>query len=385
MSRTIPLLVAVALLSAAGLRAGTRAAVPATPATAGSKPARPYTRNVAIVLYEGVELLDFAGPGEVFQAAGGFAAYRDQPGFKVYTVATTAKPITSQRFVQVVPNYPIAEAPRPDIIVIPGGNSSNLLQDATFMAWATQATHDAELTLTVCSGAFVPAKMGLLDGATATTWYGAIESLRTAAPKTTVQSGRRFVDNGAIITTAGVSAGIDGALHTVARLAGRAVADRTARYMEYHWTPEPYLAQDYAYLNPSLDAVGRAAQQAELLAEEKDFAGAAQAFRDLTAKSPDDGYLWGRLAYVLHVGGQLEPAIDANQRALRATGPASVRVGALYDLACIYSVRGRTDDALRSLEEAIAAGFDNRRSLLIDPELEAVRSDERFKKLVASL
>jgi putative intracellular protease/amidase len=380
MSRLIPLLFAIALLSAAGLRAETRAAT----AKAG-EPARPYTRNVAIVLYEGVELLDFAGPGEVFQAAGGFASYRDQPGFKVYTVAMTPKPVTSQRFLKVTPDYSLDDAPRPDIIVIPGGNSTNLIQDEKFMAWAAKATHDAELTLTVCTGAFVPAKLGLLDGATATTWYGAIDSLRTAAPKTTVQSGRRFVDNGSIITTAGVSAGIDGALHTVARLAGRAVADRTARYMEYHWTPEPYLAQDYSYLNPSLDAVGRAAQQAELLAEEKDFAGAAQAFRDLTAKSPDDGYLWGRLAYVLHAGGQLDPAIDANLRALRATGPKSVRAGALYDLACLYTVKGRTDDALRSLEEAVGAGFDNRRSLLVDPELEALRMEERFKKLVAAL
>ncbi len=376
------LALAFLFLSAVSLRAEAPAG---NARTGGGESARPFTRNVAIVLYEGVELLDFAGPGEVFQAAGGVGTYRDQRAFNVYTVATTTKPITSQRFLKVVPNYSIEDAPRPDIIVIPGGGSDVLIQDAKFMAWAAKASHDAELTLTVCTGAFIPAKLGLLDGIASTTWYGAIDKLRAAAPKTTVQSGRRFVDNGSIITTAGVSAGIDGALHTVARLAGRAVADGTARYMEYHWTPEPYLAQGYSYLNPSLDAVGREAERAEILADEKDYAGAAQVFRDLIARTTDDGYLWSRLGYVLHAGGQVDPAIEANLRAVRASGPSSVRAGALYDLACLYTQKGRTDDALRALEQAIGAGFDNRRSLMNDPELEALRSDERFKKLVAAL
>ncbi|MGH9869799.1 MAG: DJ-1/PfpI family protein [Candidatus Polarisedimenticolia bacterium] len=239
-------------------------------AAAESQPsARPYTRNVAIVLYEGVELLDFAGPGEVFQAAASFSEHGDQGGFKVYTVATTTKPILSQHFLHVVPDFSIDDAPKPDVLVIPGGQSGALLGDPKFMAWAAKVTKEAEITLTVCTGAFVPGKLGLLDGKTATTWYGAIERLRRDVPKATVQEGRRFVDNGSIITTAGVSAGIDGALHAVARLTGRAVADQTARYMEYHWTPEPYLATTYTYLNPSLDEAGRTAQRAELLAEEK--------------------------------------------------------------------------------------------------------------------
>ena len=253
--------------ASAGLVVASLIASASAASPAGAPHGKRYTRNVAIVVYEGVELLDFAGPGEVFQAASGFASYRGQPGFNVYTVATSTKPLTSQQFLKVVPDYSIANAPKPDIIVIPGGGSKVLVDDPSFMAWAAKTSREAELTLTVCTGAFVPAKAGLLDGLTVTTWYGAIERLRTAAPKSTVQEGRRFVDNGSIITTAGVSAGIDGALHAVARLAGRAVADQTARYMEYHWTPEPYLAQRYPYLNPSLDDAGRAEQQAELLAE----------------------------------------------------------------------------------------------------------------------
>jgi transcriptional regulator GlxA family with amidase domain len=259
-------------LAAAG--AGGAHAAPEGPA------ARPYTRNVAIVLYDGVELLDFAGPGEVFQAAGSFSAHASQRGFNVFTVAVSKKPLVSQRFLDIVPDYSIEDAPKPDVLVIPGGSTNALLEDAAFMSWAARVSREAELTLTVCTGAWVPGKLGLLDGKVATTWYGAIEDFRKAVPKATVQEGRRFVDNGSLITTAGVSAGIDGALHAVARLTGRAVADKTARYMEYHWTPEPYLAKAYSYLNPSLDEAGRAAQQEKLLAEEKESAAAARAARE---------------------------------------------------------------------------------------------------------
>jgi len=193
------------------------------------------------VLYEGVELLDFAGPGEVFAAAhvGG------QPAFRVYTVATSRTPLTSQGFVKIVPNFTIDDAPQPDLIVVPGGTASVLTNDARFMAWARKALDRAEVSMSVCTGAFVLAKAGLLDGRVVTTWFGAIEGLRKTVPAATVQDGRRFVDQGRVVTTAGVSAGIDGALHVVARLLGRSVADQTARYMEYRWSPEPYLVEMY--------------------------------------------------------------------------------------------------------------------------------------------
>jgi transcriptional regulator GlxA family with amidase domain len=221
----------------------------------GPDPAR--TRNVAIVLYEGVEVLDFSGPAEVFAAAAGFAGTGEQAAFRTYTMGVTTDAILSQGFVRVVPEFSIDDAPKPDVIVLPGGSSGRLTNDSTFMAWATKAMQDAEVTLTVCTGAFVAAKAGLLDGQVATTWYDAIDRLRQAAPKATVQEGRRFVDNGRIVTTAGVSAGIDGALHVVARLLGRSAADRTARYMEYHWSPEAYLARSYSYLHPGLEGKDR--------------------------------------------------------------------------------------------------------------------------------
>ena len=229
-----------ALLVVLGLALRANAAEPP------AKPAKPATRNVAIVLYEGVELLDFAGPGEVFSAAANFGAVDDKPAFRVYTVATSKAALTSQGFLKVVPDFSIEDAPAPDLIVIPGGNSSTLTKDARFMAWARKAFTGAEVSMSVCTGAFVLGKAGLLDGRSATTWFGAIENLRKAFPGTTVQEGRRFIDQGPVVTTAGVSAGIDGALHIVARLLGRDVAEKTAQYMEYRWSPEPYLVGSYA-------------------------------------------------------------------------------------------------------------------------------------------
>jgi len=204
----------------------------------------PRTRNVAIVLYEGVELLDFAGPGEVFAAA----AHRgpgETPAFNVYTVGRTKARLTSEGFVPIVPEFSIEDAPKPDLVVFPGGRVGAIIGDRALMAWARSAVESAEIAVSVCNGAFVLGSLGALDGKTVTTHFGSMPRLRSEFPKANVQEGRRFVDSGKIVTTAGVSAGIDGALHVVARLLGRAAADETARYMEYRWTPEPYLARTY--------------------------------------------------------------------------------------------------------------------------------------------
>ncbi|HKQ96520.1 MAG TPA: DJ-1/PfpI family protein [Candidatus Polarisedimenticolia bacterium] len=339
-----------------------------------------YTRNVAIVLYEGVELLDFAGPGEVFEAAGSFGESQGKRAFNVYTVAVSKKPLKSQRFLTVTPDYSIDDAPKPDLIVIPGGQSGNLTQDARFMAWAKNATEKGEILLTVCSGAFVPAQAGLLDGKSATTWYGAVSRLRELTPKANVVDGRRFIDNGSIITTAGVSAGIDGALHVVARLLGRQIADQTARYMEYHWTPEPYLSVNYASLNPSLDDRGREIQQGQIFENEGNYVAAAKTYRAVLDRTPDDPFLWSQLGQTLAAAGQPAPAIEALERASKSE---TVRARALYNLACVYATTGRKNDALTALEGAVKAGFAPVARLTNDPDLASVRDDARFKKLVA--
>lgn len=189
------------------------------------------SRIVAILLYEGVELLDFAGPGEVFAAAA-----RGQ-NLEVYTVAASAEPVESQGFVTVTPNHTLASSPRPDILVVPGGGVRHLLGDEAAMQWIRKVAEDAEVVLSVCNGAIVLGKAGLLDGKGATTHRGSLDDLRRTAPAARVYDDRRFVDNGRIVTAAGVSAGIDAALHIVSRLFGAPHAQRVATYMEYAWRP----------------------------------------------------------------------------------------------------------------------------------------------------
>ena len=216
----LALVVAASFLLRAEEKSGTSASAPGT-----------LRRNVAILLFEGVELLDFAGPGEVFSAAGG------RGGFKVFTVGATTEAITSQGFVTIRPEFSTATSPRPDILILPGGGVGSVLDDPTLMDWIKRSSRDAELVLSVCNGALVLAKAGLLDGLEATTHHGSIASLRKLAPRTKVHENRRFVDNGKIVTAGGVSAGIDAALHVVERLLGPSAARTTARYMEYRWEP----------------------------------------------------------------------------------------------------------------------------------------------------
>ena len=241
MKKGLLFLVAIALLTAAlTWREGFCGATAANSfanrlAQSAQTPANVKVRNVAVFVHEGVELLDFAGPGEVFAAA-----RRPEGGraFNVYTVAASAEPITSQGFVSVTPRYTFENAPRPDIVVLPGGNTGIPLQNPKVIEWVKRTSQDAEVMMSVCTGAFLLARAGLLDGQPATTHWGSIDALRQESPKTTVLENRRVIDNGKVLTTAGVSAGIDGALHVVDKLLGRDAAGKTARYMEYRWTPE---------------------------------------------------------------------------------------------------------------------------------------------------
>ena len=194
---------------------------------AEAQPKKSY--NVAIFLYEGVELLDFAGPGEVFSAS----------GFNVYTVSADGKELKSQRFLTVKPQYDIANAPVPDVIVFPGGHSSPSSKDERVLGWVKSSVAAGTTAMSVCTGAEILGAAGLLKGLNVTTFHGFIQGLQSMLPDSKVLSDTRFVDNGAIITTAGVSAGIDGALHLVSRIKGLDVAKNTAIYMEYDkWKPE---------------------------------------------------------------------------------------------------------------------------------------------------
>jgi transcriptional regulator GlxA family with amidase domain len=192
--------------------------------------------NVAILLFDEVEVLDFCGPFEVFSVAD---AYNPVRPFNVYTVAEKT-PILARNGLSVNPSYLLDEpaCPDPDLLVVPGGRGTRqAMQHERLLAWIREQARQAHLTLSVCTGALLLARAGLLDGLAATTHHSAFEELRAVAPHTTILPDRRIVDNGTVIVSAGISAGIDMALHVVARLHGLEMARQTAAYMEYDWRP----------------------------------------------------------------------------------------------------------------------------------------------------
>jgi transcriptional regulator GlxA family with amidase domain len=194
------------------------------------------TWNVAILIFDEVEVLDFCGPFEVF----GVTGRSDDPRpFNVYTVAQSAGPVLARNGLSINPAYTLADCPPPDILLVPGGyGTRRVMKDAGLTAWVAAQAENTRLTLSVCTGALVLAKAGLLDGLEATTHHGAFDELRAAAPGAVVREDRRFVDNGQVVLSAGISAGIDMSLYMVGRLLGVDKAIETARYMEYDWAPE---------------------------------------------------------------------------------------------------------------------------------------------------
>jgi len=182
-------------------------------------------KRVGILVWDGVELLDFAGPGEVFAVAEGH--------FEVVTVGLSLDPILSQGFLTVRPEFEIADCPALDVLVIPGGDTDNTRVNHGVLEFVRSRADEVQVILSVCTGALVLAAAGLLDGRSVTTWHGAAERLQALVPSAQLRLDQRWVDEGNIVTTAGVTAGIDGALHVVARLCGEALAQRVARYIEY--------------------------------------------------------------------------------------------------------------------------------------------------------
>jgi putative intracellular protease/amidase len=191
-------------------------------------------RNVAILIFPGVQIIDYTGPWEVL----GHAYVNGKPAFRMYTVSDSTDPITTSMGMSVNPTFRFGKEPKPDLIVVPGGNVDPQLENPAVIRWLQENAKSAELVLSVCNGAFFLAKAGLLDGLEATTFAGLIDELREAAPKTRVVTDKRFVDNGKIITAAGLSSGIDGALHVIERLCGKGIAQVAAVSLEYDWRPD---------------------------------------------------------------------------------------------------------------------------------------------------
>lgn len=184
--------------------------------------------KVGILVYEGVYLLDFAGPLEIFNDAN---VNDSTKAFIVYLISPDGKPIKAHTGTEITPQYSINNAPQLDILVIPGGDL-NLSNNKEIAKWITNTSEQTEITMSVCTGAFILADLGILNGKEVTTWYGARNKLKKKYPKIIVVD-KRFTDNGKIITTAGVSAGIDGAIHVVERLFGKDVANNVIKYIEW--------------------------------------------------------------------------------------------------------------------------------------------------------
>lgn len=200
--------------------------------------------NVAIFLFDDVEVLDFAGPFEVFCTAARVHE-RELPGeprlFEVFTVAEGADPVVARGELRVTPTYSLESHPRVDLLVVPGGVVDAELDKDHVINWVHLTAASARVTASVCTGAFLLAEAGVLKDKAATTHWEDIPALRSRHPDLEVRECVRWVDEGSVVTSAGISAGIDMSLHLVARLAGEDLATRTSRQMEFEsrWYPSP--------------------------------------------------------------------------------------------------------------------------------------------------
>ncbi len=194
--------------------------------------------NVGILLFDDVEVLDFAGPFEVLsrtRTVPGAESRRseDSAPFRVFTVAKTKQKIRAIGDLVVEPRYSFTDAPRIDILVVPGGwGSRAAMQDPEVLAWVKSVAAAAKYTSSVCTGALILARAGLLAGRKATTHWAAYDLLASLDGGVKVIRDARVVKDG-IFTSAGVSAGIDMAFALVEEICGRAVAEETAHYIEY--------------------------------------------------------------------------------------------------------------------------------------------------------
>jgi len=192
-------------------------------------------RTVAVLIFPGVELLDFAGPFEVFSAAR-VAADSSERLLEVFTVAETRDAIRCNNPVTVLPDYTLAAAPAADILVVPGGMGTRSAVDRPeLISWIAARAAQVELMTSVCTGSFLLAKAGLLQGKAATTHWASIARMRNDFPDVTVHEKSRWIDAGDVVSSAGVSAGIDMALYVLQRLYSADVATATARGIEYDY------------------------------------------------------------------------------------------------------------------------------------------------------
>jgi transcriptional regulator GlxA family with amidase domain len=190
--------------------------------------------NVGIYIYDNAEVLDFSGPFEVFSTASRLTEPTDF--FNVFLIGETGQSVLARGGYNVNPAYGFLDAPGIDLLIVVGGVHLQEMQKKNVLDWIALKAQSAKLVASVCTGAFLLAEAGVLKHHHVTTHWEDIPDLRASYPNLKVQESRRWVDEGEIITSGGISAGIDMSLHLVSKLHSTELAEKTARQMEFDWT-----------------------------------------------------------------------------------------------------------------------------------------------------
>lgn len=199
--------------------------------------------HIGILVFDEMELLDMAGPYEVFTTAARVHGRGLPPGtapaFQVSTIAASLAPVRARAGLAVQPDHTLASHPKLDVALVPGGVVDALLTQPEVIDWIARQRTEAPVLAAVCTGSLLLAQAGVLDGLAATTHWEDLDALRALRPAVDVREDVRWVDQGAVVTSAGISAGMDMCLHLVRRLYGPELARRTARQMDYDWQERP--------------------------------------------------------------------------------------------------------------------------------------------------
>src|SRR5437667_4693606 len=193
-------------------------------------------RLVGILIFPDVEVLDFSGPFEVFSVTRlNEERRREEPSpFKVKLIAELLAPIEASSGLRVLPDYDLDNCPPLDVLVVPGGwGTRKEINNERLIRWIAARGKEVETLTSVCTGALLLARAGLLDGLRATTHWRSLDWMRESFPAVTVESRMHVVEDGRVLTSAGISAGIDMSLRVVAHFHGEAIARATAQQMEY--------------------------------------------------------------------------------------------------------------------------------------------------------
>ena len=208
-------------------------------------------KRVGILVFAEVEVLDFCGPFEVFSATRlDESRRREEPSpFDVILVAETIQPVIATGGLKVLPDHDLQSCPPLDLVIVPGGwGTRQLVQNDKVVRWIQDQAQQVELATSVCTGSFLLGQAALLDGRRATTHWSSLDRMEETFPAVQVVRDQRVVEDGSLVTSAGIAAGIDLALRVVARYHGKAIARATARHMEY-----PYPEKNDRDLSPLVD------------------------------------------------------------------------------------------------------------------------------------